>query len=81
MTTTISATSARAQLYRLIEETKQSHQPITITGKLNNAVLISEDDWNAIQETLYLSAIPGMKESIVKGMATKVAECSPQIKW
>ena len=61
----ITATAARTNLYNLIDRTKDCHEPIIISGKRNNAVLISEDDWNAIQETLYLCSIPGMRESII----------------
>jgi len=81
MKTTLTATAARARLYRLIEETGSSHQPITITGKSNNAVLVSEDDWNAIQETLYLTSIPGVRDSIVKGMKTNASDCATELKW
>ena len=71
----ISATEARANLYRLIDETASSHQPVMITGKRHNAVLISEEDWNAIQETLYLMSIPGMKESILEAAKEPMEEC------
>lgn len=73
--TAISASEARAKLYRLIDETAVSHQPVLISGKRNKAVLISEEDWQAIQETLFLLSIPGMRESIRAGMATAVDEC------
>ena len=72
---TLNVTNARKNLYRLISEVNESHVPVTITGKERSAVLDSEEDWNAIQETLYLSAIPGMTESIRKGLATPVEEC------
>ncbi len=72
---TLSATEARARLFRLIDETAVGHKPVLIKGQRNSAVLISEDDWNAIQETLYLSSIPGMKESIIEGSKTPVEEC------
>lgn len=72
----ITATDARSRLYRLIDDTAESHQPILITGKRNNAVLISQEDWNAIQETLYLNSIPGMAASIQKGFETPISECS-----
>ena len=64
---TLSATEARANLYRVIDETAESHEPVLITSKRNNAVLLSESDWNAIQETLYLLSVPGMRESIKAG--------------
>lgn len=62
----LSVSEARAKLYRLIDEATSSHEPIVIKGKRNSAVLVSEDDWRAIQETLYLLNIPGMRESIRK---------------
>lgn len=61
---------ARKEIYRLLDEASETHKPIQITGKRSNAVLISEDDWHSIQETLYLTSIPGMQESIVEGMNT-----------
>jgi antitoxin YefM len=67
-----SATEARTKLYRLIDQTTQSHEPIVITGKRGNAVLVSEDDWRSIQETIYLLNIPGMRESIREGLATPI---------
>lgn len=68
----ITATEARSNLYRLIDETAESPQPIVIMGKRNKAVLVAEEDWAAIQETLYLLSVPGMRESIRVGMATAV---------
>lgn len=81
MQTIMTATQARTNLYRLIDETAESHKPVIITGKQNNAVLISEDDWNSLQETLYLSSIPGMRESIIEGMNTPVSECTDNVDW
>lgn len=78
---TITATEARSNLYRLIDETAESHQPIVITGKRNKAVLVSEEDWAAIQETLFLLSVPGMRESIREGMATPVDECGEELDW
>jgi prevent-host-death family protein len=78
---TLPATKARAKLYSLIDEAAVSHKPIQITGKRSNAVLVSEEDWSAIQETLYLLSIPGMRESIKQGMATPVDDCSTSLKW
>ncbi len=78
---TLTATQARSKLYRLIDETAATHEPVLITGKRKNAVLVSEEDWHSIQETLYLLNIPGMRESIRKGLATPVEECSEDIKW
>ncbi len=79
--TTLSASEARARLYKLLDEAASSHEPIQITGKRNNAVLVSEDDWRAIQETLYLLSIPDMRESIRKGLKTPVEKCSKDLKW
>jgi len=79
--TVIKATDARANLYNLIDETAESHQPIVITGKRNNAVLVSESDWNAINETLYLLSVPGMRESIKEGLEEEVTDCSKEIDW
>ncbi len=78
--TTLSASEARAKLYKLLDEAASSHEPIQITGKRNNAVLVSEDDWRAIQETLYLLSVPGMRDSIRKGLKTPVEKCSKDIK-
>jgi antitoxin YefM len=78
---TITASKARANLYRLIEETADSSEPLQITGRRTNAVLVSEQDWRAIQETMYLLSIPGMRESIREGMETPVEECAEEIEW
>jgi prevent-host-death family protein len=78
---TITASEARARLFRLIDETAASHQPLLITGKRNNAVLVSAEDWEAIQETLFLLSIPGMRESIREGMDTPIDECSKDLDW
>lgn len=77
----ITATEARSNLYRLIDEAAASHQPITINGKRNKAVLIAEEDWTAIQETLFLLSVPGMRESIRDGMATRIEECDKALDW
>jgi antitoxin YefM len=77
----ISATEARKRLYALIDEVGDSHEPVQITGKRGNAVLLSEADWNAIQETLHLVSIPGMRESILDGLATPSDELSEQPGW
>jgi len=79
--TVLNATEARSKLYSLIDETLTTHQPIVITGKRGNAVLVSEEDWNAIEETLYLLAIPGMRESIKNGMEEYLSDCSEDIEW
>ena len=79
--TTITASEARAGLYRLIDQAAKSHKPVTISGKWANAVLISEEDWSAIQETLYLMAIPGMRESIKDAMAEPLSKSKRVLKW
>lgn len=79
--TTFNATEARSKLYSLMDETRDTHQPITITGKRGNAILVSEEDWNAIQETLYLLSVPGMRESIQKGMDEDLDSCSEELDW
>jgi prevent-host-death family protein len=79
--TTLPATQARAKLYALMDETAQSHQPIQITGKRNNSILISQEDWSAIQETLFLLSVPGMRDSIKQGMAEPVEDCSTSLSW
>jgi antitoxin YefM len=73
--TTLTAATARKRLYSLVDEVKESHEPVQIVGKRSSAVLVSEEDWRAIQETLYLTSIPGMRESIQKGLKTPVEEC------
>jgi len=79
--TSITATKAREKLYQLVDLSAESHEPIQITGKRNNAVLVSEEDWRSIQETLYLVSIPGMRESILAGGKTPLKKCSKQLKW
>jgi prevent-host-death family protein len=79
--TAITVSEARANLYRLIDEAAASHQPLRISGKRNNAVLVSEEDWAAIQETLFLLSVPGMRESIREGMDTSVGECDEDPGW
>ena len=77
----ITATNARSNLYKLIDETSSAHEPIQITSKRSNAILISEEDWRSIQETLYLLSIPGMRESIRKGLETPIENCTEEIEW
>jgi antitoxin YefM len=78
---TLTISQARERLYRLVDEAAASHEPILITGKRGNAVLISETDWRAITETIYLLGIPGMRESIREGLQTPVEECSDELDW
>ena len=79
--TTLSASEARKRLYSLVDEVKESHAPIQIVGKRSSAVLVSEEDWKAIEETLYLDSIPGMRESIKKGIKTPIEKCSEEPGW
>ena len=79
--TTLNISEARTRLYKLVDEILASHEPVTITGKRGNAVLLSEDDWNAIHETLYLLSVPGMRESIVDGMNEGLEDTSPELDW
>jgi len=76
---TITATTARADLYRLIDLTLSDHEPVQITGKRGDAVLIAESDWRAIQETLHLVSLPGMRDSILEGMSEPITGCSREI--
>ena len=79
--TTFAASKARADLYNLLDAVAESHEPVQITGKRSNAVLISEEDWRSIMETLFLLSIPGMRESIRKGLKTPVEKCLKKLKW
>jgi len=78
---TISVSQARANLYKLLEEAGESHEPLVITGKKGNAVLVAEEDWKAIKETIFLLSIPGMRESIREGLETPVEECAEDLEW
>ncbi len=77
----LTTSEARANIYQLVDQVASSHQPVTITGKRNNAVIISESDWNAISETLYLNSIPGMTNSIKSGMNANDTEFSDTVDW
>jgi len=79
--TTLTASKARATLYKLLDEAASSHQPIQITGKRANAVLVAEEDWRVIQETLYLLSIPGMRKSIREGLETPIEKCNKEFEW
>ena len=79
--TVLTASEARANLYRLIDQAAESHQPIVIAGKRTSAVLVSAEDWQAIQETMYLLSIPGMRESIRKGMAEPLKGSAKGLDW
>ncbi len=78
---TIKISQARAKLYGLVDEIAETHEPIQITGKRANAVLVGEEDWAAMQETLYLLSIPGMRESIREGLEIPVEQCSQELDW
>jgi len=75
------ASEAREKLDRLLDETSSAHEPLLITGQRSNGVLVGEEDWNSIQETLYLLSVPGMRESILKGMETPVEQCEKNLDW
>jgi antitoxin YefM len=77
----INITNARKDLYRIVESVNLSHEPVHITGKNSSAVLIGEDDWKSIEETLFLMSIPGMRESIIDGMNTPINELSEDLDW
>lgn len=77
----LTISKAREKLYRLVDEAAQTHEPVTLTGKRHNAVLLSEEDWRAVQETLYLVSMPGMRESIREGLATPLDACEEELDW
>ena len=79
--TILNVTEARSKLYSLIDETTETHQPVIITGKRGNAVLVAEEDWNAISETLNLLSVPGMQESIQEGLKQDLSESSKELGW
>jgi prevent-host-death family protein len=78
---TLTATQARKDIYRLLDEASETHEPVQITGKRSNAVLVSETDWRSIQETLHLMSIPGMTDSIKEGLETPIEECDEELEW
>ncbi|RKY52128.1 MAG: type II toxin-antitoxin system prevent-host-death family antitoxin, partial [Candidatus Neomarinimicrobiota bacterium] len=78
---TINVTNARKELYKLIDQVQDAHEPVYITGKTNSAVLLSVDDWRAIEETMFLTSIPGMRESIIEGMSEDPDECDTELDW
>lgn len=77
----VTATKARTMLYQLVDEVAETHKPVLITGKRANAVLVSEEDWESIQATLHLLSVPGMRESIVEGMAEPLEDSSTDLDW
>jgi antitoxin YefM len=78
---TLTASEVRSNLYRLMDQAAETHQPIVISGKRTNAVLVSAEDWEAIQETLHLLSVPGMRESIKQGMDASIDDCSKDLNW
>lgn len=78
---TMNAREAREKFYRLLDDTAADHEPILITGPRSNAILVGENDWNAIQETLHLLTVPGMRESVVEGLATQPYDCEAKPGW
>jgi prevent-host-death family protein len=78
---TFRVSEARANLYKLIDETSELHEPIKITGKRNNAIIIGEEDWRAVEETLYLLSMPNVRKSIIKGMKTPIKKCVSKVTW
>ena len=81
MTKVMTVSQARTNIYKIMDETAQTHQPIVITGKRNNVVMISEEDWNAIEETLYLNSVTGMADSIKEAMGAPDSEFSEDVEW
>lgn len=81
MTKVITASQARSDIYNLIDETAESHEPIIITGKRHNAVMLSQEDWKAIEETLYLTSIPNMAQSITEAMNASDNEFTETVEW
>lgn len=77
----LAISKARENLYRLVDETAETHEPVILTGKRHNAVLLSEEDWRAVQETLYLVSVPGMRDSIREGLAAPLEECDEDVDW
>ncbi len=77
----VTATDARQNLYRLLDEVAVTSQPVQITGRRSSAVLVSEEDWRALQETVYLLSIPGLRESIRQGLATRLEDCVEELDW
>ncbi len=77
----LTATEARKSLYRLIDEVTVTSEPVQISGKRSSAILIARDDWEALQETLHLLSIPGMRESIREGLETPIEDCVEELDW
>ena len=75
------AKNARRNLFRLIEQVNTEHEPVRISGRRGSAVLVGEDDWRTIEETIHLNSIPGMAESIREGMNTPAADLHDDVEW
>lgn len=78
---TLTISSARRHLGGIVDKIADEHRGYCIVGKRGQAVLISMEDWSAIQESLYLNSIPGMSESIINGMETPISECATELAW
>ena len=79
--TTLTASVARSSLYKLLDKTAESHEPVQIMGRRHSAVLVGDEDWRSIQETLYLLSVPGMRESIREGLRTPIKKLSKKLNW
>ena len=79
--TTITASKAQKVLRKLLDEVSKSHEPVQITGEHSSAILVSQEDWRAVQETLYLVSVPGMRESIIEGLNTPIDQCDDELDW
>ena len=79
--THMNATTARQNFYKLVTQVNETHEPVMISSKGGNAVLLSEEDWRSVTETLHLLSIPGMRESIIKGMKTPIEDCEDAVRW
>jgi len=79
--TTLTTTEASQRLDEVLDNLAESHEVVWIAGQRHSGVLVSEDDWRSIQETLYLTSVPGMKESIVEGLRTPVEQCAKELDW
>lgn len=78
---TITDEQAQSDLPQLLEQAAASHEPVQINGKRASAVLVAEEDWRSIEETLYLLSVPGMRESIREGMQTPLEQCASELPW
>ena len=77
----ITVSAARKNLYSLVDEVNSSHEPLLISGKRNDAILLAAEDWNSIQETMYLLSVPKMRESLIEGKNEELSDCSETLKW